>query len=163
MTYQHLVNKSNGRVQFVYTGPMPQKAGDETTVICSDANYDGTHFWDFTSESWIEIPCSPTEHHTFNYDTKNFDEPNLSNYKGLKTLVVNKIASETILSRYPIHKQLNTLSEGGDINGMRDWIGQVRSLSNMANDSIAGAVNMKAVDDTFEWFRSAAASLCLAK
>jgi tRNA splicing endonuclease len=59
-------------------------------------------------------------------------------------LEVNKQASDKILSKYPIYKQLNLSQDqtSSECISMYAWINQIRTLCNKTKDSITTATNM---------------------
>lgn len=76
--------------------------------------------------------------------------------------LVNKQASDKILSKYPIYKQLNLSQDqaSSECMSMYTWINQIRTLCNKTKDSIALATNVPEIKQMEAEFTNKLSALC---
>lgn len=65
----------------------------------------------------------------------------------------NQLASQKILSKYPIYKQLN-LARTDDAQVMYSWIDNIRNLSNIATANIEQAVTQEEITTIVDNFKT---------
>jgi hypothetical protein len=65
----------------------------------------------------------------------------LGDHQAEEVIAVNQLASDKILLRYPLYKQLNT-ARTEQAQAMYDWIDSIRLASNNAQDAIVLAVSV---------------------
>lgn len=93
------------------------------------------HIWDIYSEQWIE-PAGYLQ--TIQIDASK---------------QINQLASQKILLKYPIYKQLN-IGRTPEAQVMYDWIDNIRNLSNIANASIEQAATQDEITTIVDDFKT---------
>mgnify|MGYP000314768100 CR=1 FL=1 len=88
----------------------------------------------------IKFPTRPDEFHIFNYELLRWEVSDyyVNQIREVYTNRVNNIASELILAKYPIYKQLNNIGTN-EYTPMRDYIDGIRNLTNITTDAISMA------------------------
>ncbi len=93
----------------------------------------------------IKKPKKPDAWHVFDNVTKTWQP--IDNYleiiKNKYKIEVNENASKRILAKYPYYRQLNN----PDDTVMKDWINNIRAISNITNGSISAATTLDEITE----------------
>jgi hypothetical protein len=106
------------------------------------------------------FPTKPDEFHIFNYDLSSWEVSDyyVNQVREVYTNRVNNIASELILNKYPVYKQLNNIGTE-EYLPMRNYIDGIRNLANIATDAISIATTATYCELLKETFIQNAGSL----
>lgn len=113
-------------------------------VIVGKTHWDGTEFKEHTPQT------SPIE--VWNSEEFKF-EVSMENVRLQYNLQINQLASQKILSKYPIYKQLN-LARTDDAQVMYSWIDNIRNLSNIANANIETSTTLEQINAIVDNFKT---------
>lgn len=114
-----------------------------------------SQYIDVESAEIRDIPVKPDEYHEFNWKLKQWVAfPNyLTKIINDSIKQVNQLASQKILSKYPIYKQLN-LARTDTAQVMYDWIDNIRNLSNIANANIETSTTLEQINSIVDNFKT---------
>lgn len=117
-----------------------------------DSNFANKYF---SLGKFIDIPPKPNDYSEFNWQTKQWVAVDswLDKAKADSVKQINQAASQKILSKYPIYKQLN-IGRTPEAQVMYDWIDNVRNLSNIATASIEQAMTQEQIDSIVDNFKT---------
>ena len=82
----------------------------------------------------------------------------LEDHQADELMAINQLASDKILARYPLYKQLNT-ARTEQAPAMYAWIDSVRLAANNAQSAIKLAVNVSAMRATVKTYKDLLAAL----
>jgi len=102
-----------------------------------------------------KIPSKPALYYTWNLSLEQWEEPEgyLQTIRADGNKQINQLASQKILSKYPIYKQFN-IGRTSDAQIMYDWIDNIRNLSNIATASIEQAVTQEEITAIVDNFKT---------
>ena len=114
-----------------------------------------TQYIDVETAEIRDIPPKPNDYSDFNWETKQWElDPDwVIKARVNSTEKINQFASQKILSKYPIYKQLN-IGRTSEAQVMYDWIDNIRNLSNIATASIAQAVTQEEITPIVDNFKT---------
>lgn len=116
--------------------------------------YNITEIW-IAGEEIKFIPPKPDNYSEFNWQTKQWDALAdwLDKAKADAVKQINHLASQKILSKYPIYKQLN-IARTDDAQVMYSWIDNIRNLSNIANANIETSTTLEQINSIVDNFKT---------
>ena len=107
------------------------------------------------NKSITNLGKKPNDYSEFNWQTKQWDTLAdwLDKAKADAVKQINQAASQKILSKYPIYKQLN-LARTDEAQVMYDWIDNIRNLSNIANANIETSTTLEQINSIVDNFKT---------
>ena len=136
----------------------PPQAPPELTAIFIDSDedfYTLCMFRYYKDGDFKQLPTKPSQYHIWNLQTEQWEEPDgyLQTIRADGNKQINQAASQKILSKYPIYKQLN-IGRTPEAQVMYDWIDNVRNLSNIATANITQAVTQDEITTIVDNFKT---------
>lgn len=103
----------------------------------------------------LPLPLKPDNYHTWNSFLEQWQKPEgyLQTIQSDGSKQINQQASQKILSKYPIYKQLN-IGRTPEAQVMYDWIDNIRNLSNIATANITQAVTQDEITTIVDNFKT---------
>lgn len=150
-----IYEKATGRIKS--TVSYENESDINLNELTSNSYIEGTLTLSELRNSYIKngeiktMPEKPSYLHEFDYNLEQWVEP----LGYLATLItdftaqVNQRASDVILGKYPIYKQLNNIGTD-DYTPMNNWINSIRDLSNSANDTISSAQDTQEIEAIYQ-------------
>lgn len=135
----YLFYKNDGSITTSYEGEQFEDQNINLPYVISEININFTDYYVLdgvlTKKPVIEIP--------------------INKQKEATTILVNKLASDKILTIYPMYKQINLgrTPDSTEAVTMYAYIDLVRSLSNLTNTIINSSTTVESVRDVVESFK----------
>lgn len=109
----------------------------------------------YKNNEFKQLPTKPSQHHIWNLALEQWEEPEgyLQTIQSDGSKQINQAASQKILSKYPIYKQLN-LARTEEAQVMYSWIDNIRNLSNIANANIEASTTLEQINSIVENFKT---------
>lgn len=103
----------------------------------------------------VELPLRQNNYLIWNLEIEQWVEPEgyLQTIQSDGSKQTNQLASQKILSKYPIYKQLN-LARTDTAQVMYDWIDNIRNLSNIANTNIETSTTLEQINSIVDNFKT---------
>lgn len=136
----------------------PPQAPPELTAIFIDSDedfYTLCMFRYYKDGIFKVLPAKPSQYHIWNLETEQWQEPEgyLQTIQSDGNKQINQLASQKILSKYPIYKQLN-LARTEEAQVMYSWIDNIRNLSNIANTNIEASTTLEQINSIVANFKT---------
>jgi hypothetical protein len=125
-THGEVIASISGNTETVY-----QLAPHTNAILVLRQEPPKNSYWDFATESWVGAPPKPSEHHVFNYTTKQWEDP--------RTLADLKAAQWDMIKRSRSQAEYAGFS----------WDGSVFDSDAISQQRISGAVTLAQMSPDF--------------
>lgn len=167
MTYYKLTLDKNGIIiaYTIYNKDLIIYNSEEPLILYMAENKLDLNNSYYKDGNVLPLPLKPDNYHTWDSFLEQWQKPEgyLQTIQSENTTRVNQLASQKILSKYPIYLQLNLPYDFGqdsvEVETMRSWIDSVRTLANAAKAEIASATTLPEITTIVDTFKQELAEI----